>query len=60
MTKYFVARIKLFDTEDFFTKKEVKEIFEGMMDNMTIGYDGLVFEIVKVKEVELLEYEKED
>lgn len=58
--RYFVAKIKLFDTEDFFTKKEVKDVIEGMMDMMTIGYEGLVFEVVKAKEVELDEYEKED
>jgi len=60
MTKHFKAGVWLFDTEDFLTEHEVKDVIEGMMDSMTIHYEGLVMEKVKAKEVEIEEYEEED
>lgn len=60
MTKYFVAKVYLFDEEDYNTAERVRQEIEFEMDLIVAGNEGLLWEEVIVKEVELEEYKKED
>lgn len=60
MTKYFVAKIWFFDPEEYQTAEEVRQEVEGQLDEISIRCEGLVWEEVQAKEVELEEYKKED
>lgn len=60
MTKYFVAKILFFDPDEYQTAETVRQEVEGELDVICTRCEGLVWEEVKAKEVELEEYRKED
>ena len=60
MTRYFVVKVHIFDIEDFHAVDSIKYGMEKYMALFMREYEGVCWEDVKVKEVEISEYEKED
>jgi len=60
MTRYFVAKIWLYDLEEFQTTDTIAHVFERTMEETKRKCEGVWAEKIKVEEVELKKYEKED